>query len=290
MAKLKITIDPLALIALFLFIYFGWLDEVLFYIIALVSHEYAHYIAAKKLGYSLNHMSFSPFGATLNGSNNYFKKSHEIIIALAGPLTNLVIAICLIALWWLFPDTYVVTYSFVLANVSLFVSNMLPLFPLDAGRIVLALVKDNKKFAKIYKCYRVNSIIISALLLIAFIASAFSRLNLTYLFIAILLLSSLFNIKNNIYYDYAYLDKNEEDYNKVLPVKEYYIPYGYSKYKIMKFINKHTYSVFHFVDRSGRIMKTIEEKEIISLLQSDQLDRVLDCERDKDKRNNNRYS
>ena len=278
MAKLKIVIDPLALVVLFLFIYFGWLDEVLFYVVALFMHEYAHYFVAKKLGYNLNLMTFSPFGASLSGSNNYFKKSHEILIAIAGPMLNLAMIIIIVALWWILPDVYIATYSFVLANASLLITNMLPLFPLDAGRIVLVLVKDNAKFRKIYKIYQFNSILISIVLIILFIASAFSKLNLSYLFIAVLLISSLFNIKNSVYYDYSYLDK---DYDSILPIKEFFVPLGVNKYRILKFINKHAFSIFHFVDKSGNIIRSVNEKQLIQIINNNEIDKVLNFERNK---------
>ncbi len=269
MAKLKITIQPLTLVVLFLLIYFGWIDEVLFYIVALVCHEYSHYFVAKKLGYSLNDLKFSPFGAVLNGSNNYFKKKDEIIIALAGPMVNLFLALIFVSLWWLFPVTYTITYNFVLANMSLFICNMLPLFPLDAGRILLAVIKDNKKFTKIYMFYKTNSIIVATSLIILFIMSAFDKVNISLLLIAIFLIMSIFDFKNSLYYQYAYMDKTESDYSKILPIKEYYVPLDIEKHKLLKLIDKNTYSVFNFVDKNGNIIKSITEKDILSILQKD---------------------
>ncbi|MBE5735702.1 MAG: hypothetical protein E7361_04620 [Clostridiales bacterium] len=266
MERLKIVIDPLALVALFLFVYFGWIDEILFYIIALVVHEYSHYFVAKSLGYNLNIMTFSPFGASLSGNTNFFKKQHEILIALAGPLINLAITILIVAVWWVFPSLYTATYSFALANVSLFVTNMLPLFPLDAGRIILALIKGNSKFARIYKLYRINSIVIGILLIILFVLSAFNRINLSLLFIAVLLFSSVLSVKNTVYYERVFIDKNKNDYEKILPIRNYHVPVNTPCYKILRFIDKHTYSIFHFVDNSGKILKTVSEKELLSIV------------------------
>ena len=269
MAKLKITIHPLSLVILFLLVYFGWLDDVLFYIVALICHEYSHYYVAKKLGYSLNNLKFSPFGAVLNGTNIYFKKKDEVMIAFAGPFVNLALALICVALWWLWPESYIITYSFVLANMSLFICNMLPLFPLDAGRILLAIIKDNKKFAKIYKFYKINSIIASVILIFLFVGSAFDKINISLLLIAIFLIMSIFDFKNSLYYQYSYLDKNESDYSKILPIKEYYIPLDTDKYKILKLIDKNTYSVFNFVDKNGNIIKTLNEKDMMSALLQD---------------------
>ena len=267
MAKLKITIEPLAIVCIFLFIYFGWIEEILFYIIALVMHEYAHYFVARKLGYNLSNIKFSPFGAVLNGCNNFFKKKDEIVIALAGPLINLAMGMVIVAIWWIFPETYSITYFFALANFSLFICNMMPLFPLDAGRIVLVLIKDIKRSEKIYKLYKVNSVIIGILLIVLFVISAFERLNLSLLFMSILLISSIWSMDKQIYYKYAYMDKIANDYDKILPVKEFCVPVDVSKYQLLKLINKNTYTIFVFVDKNGNIVNKLDEKQLIASLQ-----------------------
>lgn len=266
MAKLKITIEPLFIIALFLFIFFGWIDEVLFYLVALACHEYSHYFVAKKLGYSLNSITFSPFGASLNGSKNYFKKKDEILISLAGPLCNLALAIFFIALWWLFPTTYLVTYFFVLSNISLFIFNMLPLFPLDAGRILIVLLKGRKNFNKLFKLYKINSILIAIILILFFIHTSFTKVNLSLLFIAFLLVMSIYDMKKDLYYQYSFLDKTKEDYSKILENKIYIVPADSNIYELVKFINKNTYSTFKIVDKSGKIIKEIDEKTFLNSL------------------------
>ncbi len=267
MAKLKIVINPLSIIALFLFIYFGWIGEVLFYVIALVIHEYAHYYVAKRLGYNLNYITFSPFGASLSGSKNFFKLRDEIKIALAGPLVNLFLAIVFVALWWIFPATYTLSYSFVLSNASLFIFNMLPLFPLDAGRIVLALIHSRRNFAKIYKLYRVNSIVVGIIFLGLFVWSAFGKINLSTLFVGILLIMSSFDLDKSLYYKYAYIEKLENNTPTILPAKEYVVPINTTIPQLLKLIDKNTFSVFNFVDNSGRIIKTINEKQLLDLVQ-----------------------
>ncbi|MBQ4558054.1 MAG: hypothetical protein IJA61_01605 [Clostridia bacterium] len=266
MAKLKITIEPLFIVALFLFIFFGWIEEVLFYIIALVLHEYSHYFVAKKLGYSLNNITFSPFGASLNGCKNYFKPKEEIIIAMAGPICNLTLVVVLIALWWVYPESYLITYFFVQANLALFIFNMLPLFPLDAGRILMVFIKKKKYSKLMMNIYKYNSLVIAIIFICLFVSTAFNKINFSFLFVAILLIISIFDMKKDIYYQYSFLDKTESDYLKVLENKTYIVPHSINTIQLLKFINKNTYSTFKIIDKSGKIISEVSEKELINKL------------------------
>lgn len=263
MAKLKITIEPLSFVALFLLIVFGWLEQVLFYVVALVLHEFSHYYVAKKLGYDFDNITFSPFGAVLNGNKNVFKTKDEVMVALAGPVCNLLLAVLCVAVWWMFPGTYTFTHSFVIANMALFVFNMLPLFPLDMGRVVVACIKNTRKTKVLFKIYIVNSIIFAILLLALFVVSAFGQVNITLLLVSILLISSIFDVKKDIYYQHAYVSKISSHYNSVTSVKEYIVPEDTKLLKLLKYINKNSYSIFLFVDKSGNILYKLNEKQLL---------------------------
>jgi len=152
---------------------------------------------------------------------------------------------------------------------SLFICNILPLFPLDVGRFILALIKDNKRFTRIYKIYKLNSIVVSIIFIILFFISVFQKINISLLLIAIFLILSIFDLKNGLYYQYAYMDKDDADYNKILPIKNYFVPLDIENYKLLKLINKNSYSVFYFVNKSGNIVKSITEREMLSILKKD---------------------
>ena len=49
--------------------------------------------------------------AALYGDES-IERGSAVIIALAGPLTNGLLALLVLALWWLFPSTYSVTEPF----------------------------------------------------------------------------------------------------------------------------------------------------------------------------------
>ncbi|MCB0139077.1 MAG: site-2 protease family protein [Caldilineaceae bacterium] len=139
--------------------------------VAFPVHEFAHAFAAVHLGddtpriagrYTLNPLvHIDPFGAILilltgfgwakpvmwNPRNvDIDPKVASIIVALAGPLSNLIMA----ALALIFYDTLAqiplfgdMLGFFVQINVLLFVFNLIPVPPLDGSHVLFALLPDN---------------------------------------------------------------------------------------------------------------------------------------------------
>ena len=109
MRKIKFSIHPLFIVFVAALIYLGYFYVLLAYLITIILHELAHAFVANKLGYRLNHITMMPHGAALSGQNNFYSAKDEILVAVAGPALNLVLAILGCALWWIWPDTYFYT-------------------------------------------------------------------------------------------------------------------------------------------------------------------------------------
>ena len=110
----------------------------LFFMSTLVAlqHECAHAFAAAKLGYKLHAIVLMPFGAVIDGDLRSVSLKDEIIIALCGPLCNLVTAAFFVALWWLTPTMYAFTDTACYSSLTIALVNLLPAYPLDGGRIL----------------------------------------------------------------------------------------------------------------------------------------------------------
>ncbi|MCL2176901.1 MAG: site-2 protease family protein [Firmicutes bacterium] len=137
---MRIVIHPLT-IFLFIILTARGLGFLLFvYLLSVVLHELAHSFVAKKRGYALGRINILPYGASIEGSSQDMAYADEIAVSLAGPLFNLLVCLFFVAFWWLVPLTFYYTEIIVIANLSLAVFNLLPIFPLDGGRVVLALL------------------------------------------------------------------------------------------------------------------------------------------------------
>lgn len=115
-----------------------------------LQHEYAHSFAAARLGFRLNKVVLTPFGATISGDLNGMPLKDEIYVAAAGPICNLVTALFFVALWWLFPDTYAYTDTAFYLSLYIGAGNLLPFYPLDGGRVLRAAIamKTGEKTAE----------------------------------------------------------------------------------------------------------------------------------------------
>ena len=144
--KIRFSVHPLTVIlaALSFCMKKGWFFLALLF--SAVLHEGGHALVAERRGYELSSLRLLPYGAEIDFGGEEMSGRDELWVALAGPLTSLLLAALTLALFWLIPDLYPYTETAFAVNFSLFLCNLLPVYPLDGGRILHALLR--KKSAK----------------------------------------------------------------------------------------------------------------------------------------------
>lgn len=130
--------------------------------IAVLVHELAHTFVAKKLNYHVEKVFIDLFygGAEVDLSYQYRHKDSILIIG-AGPISNLIMYLLGYLIIIQFPNlTFINDLNIV--NLFLFLFNILPIYPMDGGRITKALfcigldkmgVKSPNKKGKLYNGY-----------------------------------------------------------------------------------------------------------------------------------------
>jgi len=130
-----------------------------------VLHELGHSLVAQRFGLTVREIVLLPIGGVARLEKNPEKPLHELLIALAGPLVNVAIAILLffaggIALNFGLveaqslltadgPPTLATLWGWLfLANVGLAVFNMIPAFPMDGGRVLRAALAMRLGFSR----------------------------------------------------------------------------------------------------------------------------------------------
>jgi Zn-dependent protease/CBS domain-containing protein len=115
-----------------------------------LAHEFGHIFTARAFGVATPDVTLLPIGGVARLERIPEKPSEEFLVAIAGPLVNVVIAIVLIAV----TPTHLSAEHFAamespkvsmidrLAEVNLFLAvfNMIPAFPMDGGRVLRALL------------------------------------------------------------------------------------------------------------------------------------------------------
>ena len=113
-------------------------------------HEFGHVLAARRYGISTPDITLLPIGGIARLARMPRKPSHELVVALAGPAVNVVIAALLYLIVGIpaavgdellrFGSLREMLFSLMVINVWLVVFNMIPAFPMDGGRVLRAIL------------------------------------------------------------------------------------------------------------------------------------------------------
>lgn len=261
--RLKIYVSPFTIVMCAVIVAFGGAGQLCIYVFTITAHEVAHAFTAQKLGYVLDSVKFMPYGAALSGKFETMSAKDEIIVAAAGPIANVAIAVLTTALWWMFPSVYAVTGDLATANIFTACFNVLPVFPLDGGRIALAAASTKLKREKAYKRLRKVGYVISFLFLSAFVALLImKKVNLTLASAgAFMLVSTVFPDNDSAYrslYKMAYL---KERLKKGIKVNRIMIDQSATLMTLRKLLNPEYFTVFVVVDDDMR-QREITESEL----------------------------
>ena len=160
---MSIKLDLKIFLFLFLFLLTSQLEIYLLLMLFAIIHELGHLAAGLILKFKPEEIKLTPVGLQIQFkvSDEEYKlnnvKSYTIkkaIIALAGPLTNFIIATIMIAIAQINIDLQY-TYMFsliVYSNLLIAMFNLIPIYPMDGGRVVkeiLSIIFGKKKAYKI---------------------------------------------------------------------------------------------------------------------------------------------
>lgn len=181
---MSLKIDLKIFLFLLLFLITSQFEIYIIVMIFAIIHELGHLLAGVILKFKVEEIKLTPMGVRLQFKienreyNKKVKKGNllnvkKAIIAIAGPITNLVILIVLIILKNIglnFTNTYI--YQIIIySNLLIAIFNMLPIYPMDGGRVINEILKimvGNKKAYKItYILSKTMLIILTAISSIA---------------------------------------------------------------------------------------------------------------------------
>jgi Zn-dependent protease/CBS domain-containing protein len=132
--------------------WYGVLVTLIIFLIVLL-HELGHSVAALAFGIPVKDITLLPIGGVARLEKMPEKPFQELVVALAGPLVNVILAAILLPVVIVLmytqqasltanlmsqPGLLGLSFFLLVVNVSLLLFNMLPAFPLDGGRVFRA--------------------------------------------------------------------------------------------------------------------------------------------------------
>ena len=171
---MRFKIDLKIYIFMILFLFTSQIEIYATMMIFAIIHEFGHLIAGLILGMKPEKMEIMPYGVNISFKimlDDYNKKIHngnlleikKIIVALAGPFTNLLI---ILATWNINQNVFS-SLIIIYANILLIIFNLLPIYPLDGGRIlkgILHIIFGKRKAEKYINHISFVSVIILTLI------------------------------------------------------------------------------------------------------------------------------
>lgn len=191
---MRFRIDLKIFLFLLLFYFTKQIETYVMIIVFAMIHELGHLIAGLAMGMRPEKMELKPYGVSISfklTTKDYNQKIikgnllevKKIFVALAGPLTNLLIIFIAINIEIDLFSNLMIIY----ANLLLILFNLLPIYPLDGGRILKGILhiffgkRSSEKYTNIFSFF--------VLILVTFVASigVYYMENISIFFITIFL-------------------------------------------------------------------------------------------------------
>lgn len=126
-------------------------------------HEYGHALTARRFGVGTRDITLLPIGGVARLERMPREPVQELLVALAGPAVNVVIALLLLPIVAVMgamgaavtlpepgsmPGVGMLLGQLFVINIALVIFNMIPAFPMDGGRVLRAILAMTMPFAR----------------------------------------------------------------------------------------------------------------------------------------------
>lgn len=258
-----LAVPPLLLIA-------GCLKEyaVAFFSIAL--HEMGHFATAHYYGYKPSNLTLTPVGFSVSINDRGCSRAVSILIYSAGPAVNLLIFGSVNVAALVFPAMEGFRNLVSTTNIFLALFNLIPVFPLDGGRILLEVLAGSMGLLAAGRMLRRLALLFSIVILLLgawqlYISTFNFSLIIIGLYIIVLLKtgrmeSALMNIRQIIYRKSRLLKKG------IYPARDLVVVKSTLLSETLKNMDFDRFHLVHVLDDNLRLVQVFTENEIMEAI------------------------
>lgn len=259
-------IHPLSLLT-FLFAFIsGYIYEVLLLFTVVIIHELGHAFSAKAFGWRVVKISLLPIGGVAVVEEHGNKPfGEEVLVIIAGPLMNVVMIGCAYLCYALGVWSPSFTHLFIDYNVMILLFNLLPIYPLDGGKLWQALLS----LLFPYKRAISFSLISSALGLVLYlyvIAACFSSYILLWMIGIFLIFSLVIYLRQSPYQFMRFLlDRQLRGSLQTgcLQIRSIVMEKHQTVKDALENMFRQRYHYFCLIDNRGELLHVFSEKELL---------------------------
>ena len=274
--SINILIVPLIALALLK----NFLIEYMMTMGFIIAHEFSHILAAIISGATIYGIKILPIGLNAQIDDSRTSKYSKVYIYLSGPCINLIIASAI----YILNACHFVSKELTLGvqiNIWLAFFNLLPILPLDGGKIAMELLASRYGLFRASKQMQILSIILSiTIICLGFIVFMQTQYNVSLGLIGLYILlctkrskkeTAIMNIKNFVFKRSKIIQKG------IYPVREIAVMKSVKLSEVIKAMD-HT-NMFHLInvlDDDLKIIRVMTEQELLEVLMLNSVDTTLD--------------
>ncbi|QHW34178.1 Zn-dependent protease [Paenibacillus rhizovicinus] len=274
------SVHPLFVLIMLASVFTGSFVELLTLFAIVLVHELGHVIAARGFGWTVREVKLLPFGGVAeveDGSG--LPASEEAIVAIAGPLQNVWMAglawlLGQLGLWQPEWADYVCQ-----ANIMIGLFNLLPILPLDGGKLMQAGLSRTLTFHGMLIWGARISLFFSALMVVfAIVPAVLSKnavhLNLNLIAVGLFLLLTNWTAYRNIPFLFLrFLTNRAMSASKsvargtwAFPI---IVPKGYTVLAALRLFKRDSYHLIVVMEEKGDVLAVLPEQRLVSGFLSD---------------------
>lgn len=258
---------PLLLLAVVVCCVLGRLDALLQAVLALSLHEAAHVVVAAAFEQRIYALELQPFGCVARMRERALSPHAALCIAVAGPVVSFITAGAVYAAASLLPRTSFRLDVFLRFNMTLALMNLLPVLPLDGGRVARALLVRHMPDERVQKLMGGAGVACGALMLLAAgVLLRFEIVNLTLFMMGVFLLAAaiqeLRRAPENRLGAILKRGGAMED-GEAVPVREFAVRPGMRAREALRLLQANCFHVLRVVGRDNRMLGEVDEGQLV---------------------------